>query len=51
MAEITSTVSSIFTMLGSGYEFLMAHPLLMALAVLHLVGGVVGIVLAIFRRS
>lgn len=51
MSEITSAVTSIFTMLSNAYNFLVGQPLLLCLAVLHLVGGVLGIVLAIFRRT
>lgn len=51
MEMVTSTVSSIFTMLGSAYDFIVGKPILLAMVVIPLVGGIVALISSIFRRG
>lgn len=51
MEAIISTATQIFTLMTSAYEFLVAQPLIFASLVASFVGGIILIVLAVFRRS
>lgn len=51
METVTSAVTSVFTMLGSAYDFIIGKPLLLLLFALPLVGGIVALISGIFRRG
>lgn len=51
MEVITNAVSSLFTMLGSAYDFITDKPLLLLMCAVPLVGGIVALITSIFRRG
>lgn len=51
MEVITNAVTSIFTMLGSAYDFITDKPLLLLMCAVPLVGGIVYLITSIFRRG
>lgn len=51
MEVVTSAVSSLFTMLGSAYDFITDKPLLLFICAIPLVGSIVALITSIFRRG
>ena len=50
MSAVTSGVSSVINMLGTALTFVTDQPLLLALILLPLAGGLLGIIFAMFRK-
>lgn len=51
MDTVTSAVTTLFTLLGNAYEFIVGKPLLLLLFAVPLVGAVVALISGIFRRG